>query len=146
MYTVSRSALVPYSDQKMFDLINDVLEYPNFLPWCGGSKVIEETDTSLTASITIAFKGVHKTFTTCNTLARPGEINIDMVDGPFSKLHGTWTFKALEDNACKINLDLDFGFSNKIVGAVIGPVFKLIADSMIDSFCKRADELYTSEA
>ncbi len=145
MYNISRSALVPFSDQKMFDLVNDVDDYENFLPWCGGSKVLEESESSRTASVTIAFKGIHKSFTTLNTLTPHQEIKLDMVDGPFSELQGKWTFKSLDDNACKISLDLAFNFSNKVVGAVIGPVFKMIADSMIDSFCKRADELYTKQ-
>lgn len=142
MYNINRSALVPYSDQKMFDLVNDVKGYKNFLPWCGGSEVLEENDDTKVASVTIAFKGIHKTFTTSNTLSRPAEIRITLVDGPFSRLEGIWTFKALDENACKLSLDLDFDFSNRVVGAVIGPVFRIIADSMIDSFCKRAEEIY----
>ena len=142
MYNINRSALVPYSDQKMFDLINDVDGYVDFLPWCGASEILEDSGKVRVARITIAFKGVHKTFTTHNTLTPHSRIRLNMVDGPFSQLHGTWSFKALDDNACKISLDLDFDFSNRIVGAVIGPVFKIIADSMIDSFCKRADEVY----
>jgi ribosome-associated toxin RatA of RatAB toxin-antitoxin module len=142
MYNINRSALVPYSDQKMFDLVNDVKDYKNFLPWCGGAEVIEENDDTKVASVTIAFKGIHKTFTTSNTLSRPAEIRIALVDGPFSRLEGIWTFKALDENACKLSLDLDFDFSNRVVGAVIGPVFRIIADSMIDSFCKRAEEIY----
>ena len=142
MYNINRSALVPYSDQKMFDLVNDVKDYNNFLPWCGGAEVIEENDDTKVASVTIAFKGIHKTFTTSNTLSRPAEIRITLVDGPFSRLEGLWTFKPLDENACKLSLDLDFDFSNRVVGAVIGPVFRIIADSMIDSFCKRAEEIY----
>ena len=142
MYNINRSALVPYSDQKMFELVNDVKDYKNFLPWCGGSEVLEENDDTKVASVTIAFKGIHKTFTTSNTLSRPAEIRITLIDGPFSRLEGLWTFKSLDENACKLSLDLDFDFSNRVVGAVIGPVFRIIADSMIDSFCKRAEEIY----
>jgi ribosome-associated toxin RatA of RatAB toxin-antitoxin module len=142
MYNINRSALVSYSDQKMYELINDVDGYKKFLPWCGGSQVLEDNGDNRLASVTIAFKGVHKTFTTHNTLTPYSRIRLDMVDGPFSRLHGTWTFKALDANACKISLDLDFDFSNRLIGAVIGPVFKIIADSMLDSFIKRADEIY----
>ena len=143
MYNINRSALVTYSARKMFDLVNDVDHYDEFLPWCGGSKMLEESEDASLASVTIAFKGVHKTFTTRNKLTRPSEIKLELVDGPFSQLQGTWTFKALDDNACKLCLDLDFDFSNRLVGAVIGPVFKIIADSMIESFVKRADALYS---
>ena len=144
MYNINRSALVSYSAEKMFKLVNGVDDYQNFLPWCGGSKIIEESENASVASVTIAFKGVHKTFTTANELTRHSQIKLAMVDGPFSKLEGIWTFKALDENACKLSLDLDFDFSNRLVGAVIGPVFKIIADSMIDSFVKRAEVLYGS--
>jgi len=142
MYNINRSALVPYSAQQMFDLVNDIDHYKDFLPWCGGSKMIEEDETSSLASVTIAFKGVHKTFTTANKLIRPAEIKLELVDGPFSKLEGTWTFKQLDEHACKLSLDLDFDFSNRLVGAVIGPVFKIIANSMIESFVKQAEARY----
>ena len=142
MYKINRSALVPYSAQQMYELVNDVDNYKNFLPWCGGSRTLEKTDDSSLASVDIAFKGVHKSFTTSNQLAPDESIAMQMVDGPFSTLQGRWNFKPLDENACKISLDLDFDFSNRVVGAVIGPVFKLIADSMLDSFVKRAVELY----
>jgi len=142
MYNINRSALVPYSTEKMFNLVNGVDDYKNFLPWCGGSEVLEESEEASVASVTIAFKGVHKTFTTANELSRHSQIKLKMVDGPFSTLEGKWTFKTLDENACKLSLDLDFDFANRIVGAVIGPVFKKIADSMIDSFCKRAEQIY----
>ena len=142
MYNINRSALVPYSAEQMFELVNNVEKYPEFLPWCGGSAVLEDHGDVTVASVTIAFKGVHKTFSTRNRLSPPEKLQLEMVDGPFSRLQGTWRFKALDTNACKISLDLDFDFSNRVVGAVIGPVFKKIADTMIDSFAKRAEELY----
>lgn len=143
MYKINRSALVAFSDQKMFDLINDVENYQEFLPWCGGSKILDETSSTRTGAVTIAFKGVNKTFTTKNTLTPYKQIGMQMVDGPFSTLQGTWAFKKLDDDACKISLDLEFDFSNSLVGVVIGPVFKTIANSMLDSFIKRAESLYS---
>ncbi len=142
MYKIARSALIPYSDRQMFDLVNDVNGYQNFLPWCGGSKVLEEVDGQMVASVTIDFKGVKKTFTTRNTLTPDSEIKLEMVDGPFSKLAGYWRFKPLDENASKIILELDFDFSNRLVGGVIGPVFKIIADSMVASFCDEAERRY----
>ncbi|MEA3290964.1 MAG: type II toxin-antitoxin system RatA family toxin [Pseudomonadota bacterium] len=142
MYTIERSALVPHSARQMFDLVNDVSGYPDFLPWCGGTCLIEESAERITASITIAFKGVHKEFTTSNRITQGEMIEIELVDGPFSHLVGHWRFKALDESACKISLALDFGFSNRVAGMVVGPVFKHIADSMVESFCRRASEVY----
>jgi len=131
-----------HSAGQMFALVNDIDRYQEFLPWCGGSRVISHDQDEMMASVEIAFKGVRKTFTTRNTLTTDARIDMNLVDGPFSELSGAWEFKPISDEACRISLALGFGFSNKIVGSVIGPVFRMIADSMVDSFCKRADEIY----
>ncbi len=99
----------------------------------------------MVASVDIAFKGVRKTFTTRNTLHSDDRVDMDLVDGPFSELSGAWMFKALSDDACRISLSLEFGFSSKLVEGLVGPVFRLIADSMVDSFCKRADQIYSTQ-
>ncbi len=144
MPTVERSALVMHSVQQMYDLVNDVDRYKEFLPWCGDSVALEQSEEQAIASITIAFKGVHKNFTTRNNLTPPEQIQISLVDGPFRHLSGAWKFKQLTDEACKIELVLDYDFSNRLVGSVIGPVFRYIADSMVESFVKRADQIYSS--
>jgi ribosome-associated toxin RatA of RatAB toxin-antitoxin module len=143
MYKVERSALVMHSASNMFSLVNDVEHYSDFLPWCGGSRELSRTEDEVVASITISFKGIKKEFTTRNRLIGQEKTVITLVDGPFSELSGFWEFIPLEPSASKIVLNLDFDFSNKVVGKVVGPVFKVIADSMIESFCKRADEIYT---
>ena len=144
MYTISRSAMVPHSAEQMFALVNDVDSYSLFLPWCGSSRVLQHENHTMIASVEIAFKGISKTFTTRNTMQPFEATQLQLVDGPFSELTGRWGFKPLSDDACKISLDLEFGFSNRLVGAVVGPVFKIIADSMVDSFCKRAGDVYGS--
>lgn len=143
MYTVERSALVMHSARKMFILVNDVDRYYEFLPWCGGSEAISRTDEEVVASIKIAFKGVEKSFTTRNQLIGMRKTLLTLVDGPFSELSGTWEFIQLEENASKIKLNLQFDFSSRLLGAVVGPVFKIIANSMVDSFVRRADEIYS---
>lgn len=142
MYSINRFALVNFSAQQMYQLINDVDAYHEFLPWCGGSEVIEQSDESMTAAVTISFKGVNKTFTTLNTLTPYTEVAMQLKDGLFSELSGAWEFNSLNGDACKISLTLEFGFANRLVGAVIGPVFSKIANSMVESFCERAEEVY----
>ena len=144
MYSVSRSALVNHSAKQMFDLVNDVEGYKEFLPWCGGSEFVSRDDVEYVASITIAFKGIRKSFTTRNRTVKDARTDMSLVDGPFSDLTGFWEFRPLDEASSKIVLELEFGFSNRVVGAVVGPVFNAIADSMVDSFCKRADQVYGS--
>ena len=131
-----------HSARKMFDLVNDVESYSTFLPWCGGSEEISRNENEVVASVTIAFKGINKTFTTRNELVGHEKTVLSLVDGPFSELSGYWQFTELDENASKVALSLEFDFSNKMVGTVVGPIFKIIADSMVDSFCKRADQIY----
>jgi len=142
-HQIARSALVQHSAAQMYALVNDIDLYQEFLPWCGSSKVLSHDGNEMVASVEIAFKGIRKTFTTRNTLTEDTRIDLALVDGPFSELTGTWEFKPISDQACRISLNLGFGFSNKLVERLLGPVFKKIADSMVDSFCKRADEIYT---
>ena len=149
MYKVERSALVMHSAAHMSELVNDVDHYHEFLPWCGGSRVLSRDEAGYTASVDIAFKGLKKTFTTRNTRQVEGEIertDITLVDGPFSELTGNWLFEPISEGASRISLRLEFGFSNKLVEKVVGPVFKAIADSMVDSFCRRADHLAAESA
>jgi ribosome-associated toxin RatA of RatAB toxin-antitoxin module len=139
---IRKSALVPYSADAMYGLVADVERYGEFLPWCGGARILARADDSLTASVDIAYRGVHKSFTTRNRL-EPGRcMEMQLVDGPFRKLHGHWRFDPLDAEACKVSLELDFDFSNRLLGMVIGPVFESIANSLVDSFRSRAEALY----
>ncbi len=142
MSEVNRSALVEFSAEQMFDLVNDVDSYSAFLPWCSASQVLEQSATSLKGKIDLSKAGIKQSFTTLNTLNRPESIVISLLEGPFSKLNGSWEFKALADNACKITLHLEFDFLNAMLKAVVGPVFNVIANSMLESFVKRASEIY----
>ncbi|HEX8605469.1 MAG TPA: type II toxin-antitoxin system RatA family toxin [Pseudoduganella sp.] len=142
MAVVHKSVFLGYSAKQMFDLVDRVEDYPKFLPWCGGVEVRERGENSVVASVGINFHGVKQSFTTANTNTPPSVIRMNLVDGPFKTLHGTWTFKALREDACKVELDLQYEFSSRLLEQVIGPVFGMIANSMVDSFCKRAETVY----
>jgi len=139
---INKSALVQYSASEMFDLVDDVDAYSEFLPWCGSSSVISRSESEIKASVEIAHKGIRKTFTTLNKLAPHDTIEMTLVDGPFKSLHGYWRFAPLRDDACKISLDLDYEFSNMLLSLAVGPVFNQIANSLVDAFCLRAEEKY----
>ena len=142
MTTISKSALVPYTAEQMFDLVDRVSDYPEFLPWCGGAEELSRDNDEVKASVTISHSGINKAFTTCNRLQKNKMIEMELVNGPFKHLHGFWRFETLSDNACKVSLDLEYEFSSKLLGMAVGPVFNQIANSMVDSFCLRADKIY----
>jgi ribosome-associated toxin RatA of RatAB toxin-antitoxin module len=142
MANVSRSALVAYSAESMFDLINDVEQYPEFIPGCAQTKVLEQDNNNMIASLLISKAGVRQWFTTNNTLKRGEFIQMNLVDGPFSRLTGGWTIKSLSASGCKIELNLDFAFSSKIVEMAFGRVFNSIAANMVIAFTERAKQVY----
>lgn len=142
MAVVHKSVFLGYSAEQMFALVAKVEDYPQFLPWCGGVDVRERTDNTVVASVGINYHGVRQKFTTSNVNTPPTTIKMQLVDGPFKCLDGVWTFKALREDACKIELDLHYEFSSLLLEGLVGPVFGMIANSMVDSFCKRAETVY----
>lgn len=142
MSVIRRSAVVPYSDHEMYALVADIPSYPKFLPWCGGARVLKQQEDVVEAAITIAYHGVHKTFTTRNLLQKNKMMEIRLVEGPFRHLHGYWRFTALDPRASKIELDLEFEVSSRLLAVVLTPVFSTIASQFVDAFHARAVELY----
>ena len=149
MKSVHKSVLIWYSAAEMYALVTDVARYPEFLPWCSHARVLAETESGMTAEVGIAFKGVTQSFTTRNEHTLDREVRLHLVDGPFSRLEGDWVFTPVGDDAqraCRVGLKLDYGFSNNLLAAVVGPVFDRIAGSMVDAFVKRAEQVYGGQA
>jgi ribosome-associated toxin RatA of RatAB toxin-antitoxin module len=142
MTDIRRSALVPSSAHEMFTLVADIAAYPQFLPWCGGARVLSANEDEVIAAIDIAYGGVHKTFTTRNLLQRDKMMELRLLEGPFSRLQGFWRFEALDEQACRISLDLEFEIANRLLGAVLGRVFGTVAGEMVEGFHRRAQQLY----
>ena len=142
MPVISKSALVPYSASEMYALVNDIAAYPDFLPWCGSSEIINRTDDEVRASIELSRSGITKSFTTLNRLQKDKMIEMRLVEGPFKHMEGFWRFEKLNDLACKVMFDIEFEFSSKILAMTVGPVFSQITSTMIDAFTKRAVEVY----
>ena len=142
MARVEKSALVPYSAAEMYALVDDVERYPEFLPWCSGAETPERDATRTLAILHIDYHGIRQSFTTENTKIEPVEMQITLREGPFDHLDGIWRFKALAVSACKVSLVLDYGFANPLLEKAVGPVFGMIANTMIERFVSRAEVLY----
>lgn len=139
---VSRSVLLPYTAEQMYDLVDRVEDYPKFLPWCDDARVLHRDEKTLRATLHIGYKGVRQYFTTQNTNDRPMSIEMNLLDGPFSELEGQWQFLGLADVGCKVVFKLRYEFANKLLAQLVGPVFGQIAGSFVDSFTQRAEALY----
>ena len=142
MQSVKKSVLVPYSAAQMFALVDDVECYPEFLPWCGGARVLANRDGGKTARVDINYHGVHAHFTTDNVNRPPSSIEMALNDGPFRHLHGEWKFLALAPDACKVEFELAYQFSSNVLEKVVGPVFGHVANTFIDAFVRRAESRY----
>ncbi len=138
---IIRSAVVPYSPEEMYSLVNDVESYPRFLPWCRSARVLERGDGWLKARIDMARGALHHAFTTRNTLDHGRRIRVELEHGPFRHLEGDWHFEPV-DGGCRVSLDLEFEFAGRLLSAVVGPIFNQIASTLVDSFCRRAHELH----
>ena len=137
MPQISRTALVPFSAEQMYQLVNDVKSYPDFLPGCTGSRVLELGPTQMTAAVDVSKAGISKTFTTRNTLTSNQSILMSLVDGG-------WKFIPLSPEACKIEFHLDFEFTNKLIEMAFGRIFKELAANMVQAFTSRAKEVYSA--
>jgi ribosome-associated toxin RatA of RatAB toxin-antitoxin module len=149
MKNIHKSVLIWYSPDEMFRLVTDVARYPEFLPWCDRASVLESDGQGMLAEVGIGLGGIKQTFTTRNTHAVQDDgtrsVDMSLVKGPFSNLNGTWRFLPVGDGsqrACKVELDLQYGFSSATLAALVGPVFDKIAASLVDAFVKRAETVY----
>ena len=146
MARVNKSALVPYSAATMFNLVNDVAAYPEFLPGCVGTQVHSVDETHMNASMHIAKAGIKHTFTTHNTLETNHKITMHLADGPFKALSGGWTFTELDEHACKVELDLEFEFKSRLIAMAFGKIFTQLANAMVSAFIARAKQQTQAQA
>jgi ribosome-associated toxin RatA of RatAB toxin-antitoxin module len=142
MAEVVKTVLVPYSAEEMFVLVDGVESYPQFLPWCGGTELHFRDDTTTEATIHISYMQVKQHFTTQNSKRHPEEMIIRLKRGPFRKLEGSWHFKALGTEACKIEFIMHYEFSSGLLEKVLGPVFGMLTNNMVDAFVRRAEQVY----
>lgn len=148
MKQVRKSVLLTYSAAEMYALVVDVPSYPRFLPWCEKAEVLERDDHGMIARLHLAFGGLRHAFTTRNTHVPERSVAVSLVDGPFSVLDGMWRFLPLAlpgatpQSACKIEFDLRYAFSSRPLELVLSPVFDKVANTLVDSFVKRAAEVH----
>lgn len=146
MKTVRKSVLIWYTPREMYDLVTGVADYPRFLPWCERAEVLEATDELMVARLHLVFAGVRQAFTTRNTQVPGQQVDLELVDGPFSHLDGLWRFVPVGDpdqpQACRIEFALTYAIASRTLEAVVGPVFDRIANTFVDAFVERAEVVY----
>ena len=141
MPTLHRTASVPYTPAEMFELVNDIEAYPQFLPWCSNARVLERDERGIRATLEVAKRGFNTSFTTLNLLQKNRQIDMRLVEGPFRRLEGLWRFNP-SGSGCRVSLDMAFEVSGRIMGLTLGPIFNHAANLLVDAFVRRADEVY----
>ena len=144
MALVEKTVLVSYSAKQMFELVDNVEEYPQFLPWCGGASVTKLDSTTVHATVYIDYHHIKQRFTTENVRIHPQRIDMTLENGPFRQLDGSWQFIPLSSSACKIEFRLHYEFSSKLLEKLVGPVFHYIANNFVDAFIHRAEKVYSN--
>lgn len=151
MKHVKRSVLLWYSPREMYELVTAVDDYPMFLPWCAKAEVVERHEDGMIARLTLAKGGLRHAFTTRNQHRNGQEVRVALVDGPFSELEGTWLFQPVSRGgatrdadapACRIEFDLRYAFANLALETLISPVFDRVANTLVDSFVQRAEQVH----
>ncbi|MGH8474451.1 MAG: type II toxin-antitoxin system RatA family toxin [Methylococcales bacterium] len=144
MTKIQRSALLRFPAALMFDLVDDVESYPDFLPWCEASKVLLREEGLVEARLDVARSGLRKSFTTRNTFQNKNSMRMSLIEGPFHRLEGMWTFQPLRQDASKISLDLEFEIAGRLADIAFGKVFGQICNTLVSAFSQRAKDLYGS--
>ena len=148
MKHVKKSVLLWYSPHEMYTLVTAIEDYPRFLPWCERAEVLERFEAGVTARLHLAYLGMRQSFTTRNVQVAGASVELQLVDGPFSELAGTWRFVPLPAAdgpralACKVEFELRYTFANAALEAVVSPVFDRIANTFVESFVKRAEQVH----
>ena len=141
-HRVENSALVNYSAQQMFDLVNDIEAYPQFMDGCVAATITARGDDWLEARLTLNKAGINQSFITHNQLQPPHTMTMDLVDGPFKYLRGIWRFSPLGETGCKVSFELEFEMQNRLLGMALGKVFETAGSKQVDALCARARVVY----
>ena len=140
MTSIHRNALLPHSAAAVYTLVNDIESYPDYMDGCVGADIISRSETVIEARLDLARAGITGSFTTRNVLEPDQAITLELVEGPFETFSGRWSFQALSEAACKVSLDMDFTFSNRVLGVAAARLFDSVATNLVDSVCQRARE------
>ncbi len=145
-HSVKRSALVSFSAEQMFALVNDIETYPQYMEGCVGAKILKREGNWLEAELELSKAGVTQRFITRNHLEPPERMTMVLVDGPFKRLEGAWQFTPLAAGACKVSFELEFELQNKLMGFAVGKLFEGVAGKQVEALCTRAAQVYKSTA
>lgn len=146
MTIIEQSALLPYSAQQMFNLVNDIESYPKFMDGCIGAEIINQTESSVAARLELGKAGLKYSFSTRNELQSPHSMEMTLLEGPFKRFKAKWAFTALKEDACKVSLLMEFEFSTGLIDIALKTLFNASSKNLVNAVCQRAGLLYGSKS
>ena len=142
MTIINRSALLPYGAHQLFELVNDIEAYPQYMDGCVGACVLRREEELVEARLDLAKGGIRQSFSTRNRMVSAQEISLELIDGPFEYFNGRWDFHVLGDSACKMSLNLEFKFNSRVLGAAATRLFDKVTNNLVDAIGQRARHVY----
>lgn len=142
MPKIHRRQRVPYTAAQMFDLVNDVEAYPEFLHGVRDARIDEQGDGYMLATIDVGLGGIHKSFTTQNTFERPHRLDIELVSGPFRHLDGLWEFEDVGERESEVSVTLTFEVAPSPLSVMFSMVFEELVRQQVAAFVQRAEAVY----
>jgi len=87
-------------------------------------------------------QGARYKFTTENANRTNEAIEMKLLEGPFRHFAAHWRFHALAERAARIGFAMEYEFGSRAIAMALSPVFDAIANSMVEAFKRRADQVY----
>lgn len=143
MIQIDRQALLPYSAEQMFGLVEDIEAYPQFLSSCKSAKVLRRQENQVEAQLCLSKSGFDQCFSTRNTNIEFESIRLELLDGPFTSFQGDWSFREFENLGCKVEFHLAFEMKRSLFQKMISQVVVEASNKLVDAICQRAEEMYS---
>lgn len=142
MSIITKRVLVPYTADQMYELVNDAESYPEFLPWCDKVRIISRDEMQVRAEVGVSKGRIRQSFSTQNHMIPGKRIEMNLVEGPFRKMHGVWHFSPRGESGCEVAFNMEFEFAKGLLGYSFGKIFNVIANTLVDAFIQRARQIY----
>jgi len=143
MPTHAEQRCLPYTPEQMYDLVADIEQYGEFLPWCIGCRKTKHDGNVIEADLIIGYKLIREKFKSKVVVIPKQDIRVEYLSGPLKTLSNQWKFMPGEDGqGCLIDFYVDFEFKNPMLQGLVTLFFDKAVTRMVSAFEQRAEKLY----
>lgn len=135
-----------FTMEEMYEVVSDVENYRNFVPFCKRSDVSKRTDNFLRGELEIGFPPIMESYVSHVTLNRPRLVSAECTDGKlFDHLTTTWKFSPGLKNkkrSCVIDFHVDFEFKSVLHSQLAHMFFNELVRQMESAFFLEAERRF----